>query len=227
VYPLLTKATAVSDAMRHSFPPQMRDKMSVLRNPVESPQQCADTMGGAVKTVLTVGRLEPQKDQATLIDAFVRIAGQFPEWHLKIVGEGTLRQSLQEQIDAAGLQDRIHLAGAVKQVGKEYAAAQLFVLPSRYESFGLVTAEAMAHGLPVIGFADCPGTNELIQHGANGLLVAGEARVDRLADAMAELMSSPRDRARLGKAGGEKKSTDLGSIVGAWEAMLSSAKASD
>lgn len=97
------------------------------------------------------------------------------------------------------------------------------MLPSRYESFGLVTAEAMAHGLPVIGFADCPGTNELIESGVNGVLVSGPGRIDGLAKAMAQLMASPEDRRRLGNAGRTAKTADLGSVVAAWEAMLSSA----
>ncbi|HMJ06725.1 MAG TPA: glycosyltransferase family 4 protein [Chthoniobacterales bacterium] len=223
VYPVVTRITAVSDVMQQSFPSRMRRKMAVLRNPVESPERYADIEGGATKTVLSVGRLEPQKDHATLISAFQRIANRCPEWRLKIIGEGSLRRSMQAQIDAFGLHGRIHLPGAVKQVGNEYAAAQLFVLPSRYESFGLATAEAMAHGLPVVGFADCPGTNELIEDGVNGLLVPGANRVEQLADTMAELMSSPASRRRLGEAGRITRSADLESIVAAWEEMLSSA----
>ena len=74
---------------------------------------------------------------------------------------------------------------------------------SRFESFGMVTAEALAAGLPVVGFADCPGTNELIRHDKNGWLVGGpdRDRVEALADGLAALMTDNATRVRLGSAG--------------------------
>ena len=74
-------------------------------------------------------------------------------------------------------------------------------MPSAYESFGLTTAEALSHGLPVVGFADCPGTNELVRDGVNGRLVAGPDRAGALAAGLARMMASPDERQRLGAAG--------------------------
>jgi len=76
------------------------------------------------------------------------------------------------------------LPGTTTDILSEYQKAHIFALPSLYESFGLATAEAMAHCLPVIGFADCPGTNELITNGKNGLLLEGDDRVGALAEAL-------------------------------------------
>jgi glycosyltransferase involved in cell wall biosynthesis len=171
--------------------------MHIVPNPVPRPGAVADVVGGPARTILSVGRLEPQKDQATLINAFAEVADRFPEWKLRIVGEGSLRPSLEAQVRSLGLGARVELTGAVREISSEYSSAQLFVLSSVYESFGLATAEAMAHGLPVIGFADCPGTNELIKEGKNGLLVDAGDRVKGLGRAMASLMQSVKERSRM------------------------------
>jgi glycosyltransferase involved in cell wall biosynthesis len=182
---------------------------------------CADPSGGPSKTLLSVGRLTHQKDQATLIDAFARIADRYPHWRLRIVGEGELRGALESQVERVGLAGRVELPGAVRDICNEYAQAQLFVLPSRYESFGLATAEALAAGLPAVGFADCPGTNALIAHESNGLLVSGSDRVAALAEALDRLMASAVDRTRLGSAGpASVQQFALPRIVSAWEALL-------
>lgn len=195
--PFLAGITAISEPMRDGFPRILRHKMRIVPNPVSRPGAVADVIGGPGRTILSVGRLEPQKDHATLVDAFARVADRFPEWKLRIVGEGSLRPSLAAQVRSLGLRGRVELPGAIRDVGSEYSSVQLFVLSSIYESFGLVTAEAMAHGLPVIGFADCPGTNELIKDGKNGLLVDAGDRVEGLARAMTSLMQSAEDRSRM------------------------------
>ena len=132
-----------------------------------------------------------------------------------------MRPALERQIDSLSLGDRIELPGVVSQIGEEYAAAQLFVLPSRYESYGLVMAEAMVHGLPVVGFADCDGPREMVHHGVNGLLVSGSGdRSANLADAVARLMDSPTERKRLGDAGRAAKFHTIDTIADDWERLL-------
>jgi glycosyltransferase involved in cell wall biosynthesis len=218
---LLRKLTAISERMRSGFPRFIAKKMVIIANPTLAHGGLADVAGGGHKTVLCVGRLGPEKDHATLISAFAQLAARFPDWRLRIVGEGALRHDLQRLVDSLALGDRIELAGVVRQIGDEYAAAQLFVLPSRYESFGLVTAEAMVHGLPVLAFADCDGAREIVHHGVNGLLVGGSGdRTANLAEAMARLMDSPDERQRLGDAGRGAKFDSIESIVNDWEALL-------
>ena len=203
--PLLARATTVlSPAIRDEFPSSLRQHMVVVPNPVTARGAGRADPGGQdrpTKTLLAVGRLEDQKDHRTLIRAFALIAGEFPDWRLRIVGEGELRQELESLVRQLELDDRIALPGASTKIGEEYEAAQLFVMPSSYESFGLTSAEALAHGLPLIGFADCPGTNELVQDGVNGRLVKGPDRVAALAAGLARMMASPDERQRLGAAG--------------------------
>lgn len=217
----LKKLTAISEHMRSGFPSRIARKMVLVGNPTARHDALADVEGGTSKIVLCVGRLGPEKDHATLISAFARIAERFPDWRLRIAGEGGLRSSLEKQVERLSLGSRVELPGAVSKIGNEYAAAQLFVLPSRYESYGLATTEAMMHGLPVIGFADCPGTNEIVRHGQTGLLVPGVGdRIAHLADAMARLMSSPDERKRLGDAGRAATFASLDTITTEWEQLL-------
>ena len=81
------------------------------------------------------------------------------------------------------------LPGATADVGSEYAAAQIFVLISLYESYRFALVEALAHGLPAVGFADCLGVNRLIRPGWNGVLVSGSNRVQNLAQVLDRLMA--------------------------------------
>jgi glycosyltransferase involved in cell wall biosynthesis len=217
--------TAISEEMRRGFPDQIRSRMRVVPNPVGvSADACADVRGGAVKVLLSVGRLEPQKDQRTLIAAFARLAPKFPDWRLRILGEGVLRAELEAQIEGLGIADKVALPGATADIASEYLGAQLFAMPSAYESFGLATAEAMAHGLPAVGFADCPGTNELIVDGESGLLVEGEDREAALADGLARLTASEELRVCMGAAAPARVAPFAPArVVDRWETLLEAA----
>jgi glycosyltransferase involved in cell wall biosynthesis len=215
--------TVMTEALRASYPPSIRNKMVILPNPVQAPSVAAEPGGEqkATKTLLSVGRFSEEKGHLVLVDSFARIAGEFPDWELRFVGDGVLLPELQRRVQTLGLSTRVHFPGSTAEVEREYAAAQVLVTPSRYESFGLVTAEAMSAGLPVIGFADCPGTNELIEHGKNGLLVRGDDRAGGLTSAMRRLMSSADLRVRLGAAGpASTKRFQPDVIVGRWKALL-------
>ena len=81
--PAFQSITAVSEAMRASFPEVLRRRMTVVPNPVRSERPAATMSRSKGKTLLTVGRLEPQKDQAVLVEAFARVMTAYPEWTLR------------------------------------------------------------------------------------------------------------------------------------------------
>jgi hypothetical protein len=206
--------------------------MIPVPNPVTvEPKGKADVVGVSVarKILLTVGRLDEQKDHATLIRAFRMIAAQVPDWDLKIVGEGALRPSLTDLIDDLGLANRVYLSGATNKIADEYLNAQLFVLPSQYESFGLTTAEALLHGLPAVGFEDCQGTNLLIRSGENGELVQSgddrQQRASHLALTLARLMgdSALRQKYAVNASEGIKRDHDIGHVLDVWERIIEDA----
>jgi glycosyltransferase involved in cell wall biosynthesis len=223
---LITRITCTSTQALLSYPSAIQRKMVVIRNSVAIPTGArADILGSgqARKVLLSVGRLEAQKDHSVLVNAFAQITEKVPDWDLRIVGDGALRAQLEAQILALGLANRVQLPGPTKDIWKEYSSAQLFVMPSRYESFGLATAEALSQGLPVIGFADCPGTNELVRPGENGVLVPPSGdRARSLAGAMLSLMKSEELRGRLAAGSKPLEEYRLERVLDRWEHVLRS-----
>ena len=225
--PFYTAMTVLSESVKADYPAALARKMVAISNPVTTaPLALADPVGGPLKTILAVGRLTEQKDFRTLVAAFAALAPDFPEWTLRIVGEGELRGALEQQVAALGMSERIAIPRATNAIDAEYRQAQLFAHPALYESFGLVTAEALAHGLPAIGFANCPGTNELIVDGVNGSLVPDGDRITTFGAALGRLMRSPDLRADLGRNGPAsvtRYSPDA--VADQWETLLNSVAA--
>jgi len=164
------------------------------------------------KTILGVGRLEHEKGFDRLVDAFATLASDHPQWNLRIVGEGSLREKLQQQIVAHGIQERVTMPGWVRPIWPEYRHADMFILPSRYEGFPSALLEAMAVGVAVIA-VDCEsGPREIIRHDQNGWLVPEDP--EALAAAMRKLMIDDTNRQRLGAS-----ARDVTDRFG-WDAMV-------
>lgn len=141
-----------------------------------------------------------QKGQDILIKALGRCAEQGLDVRCDFVGnppEGdqTTIASLQDLAAAEGVADRIRFLCNQTDIDVLLADADLFVLPSRYEGFGLALLEAMAAGVPVIA-ADVDGPGELIVHGSNGLKFKVGSAED-LAEKIIDLASRPKDAARI------------------------------
>ncbi len=227
VVPLLVDTITVpSEQARQAYPAWFRRHMTAMPNPVTLvDDKRADPVGPAEgrKVILSIGRLVEQKDHKSLVDAFAAVAPEFPDWDLRIIGEGDLRAPLEQQIKALRLQDRIALPGSTSAIAEEYRRAQIYVQPALYESFGLVVAEAQGYGLPVVGFADCLGVAERIQDGFNGIAVVGENRPQALAQGLRTLMMEPMLRAALGANGPRAvRPYSLDRVGGQWEALLHS-----
>jgi glycosyltransferase involved in cell wall biosynthesis len=88
--------------------------------------------------------------------------------------------------------------GHTPAIKREYLKASLLAHPAEHEGWGLAVTEALAAGVPAIGFEECPGVNQLIRHGVNGILVSGGA--EALAEALARLMRDERSRLELARA---------------------------
>lgn len=195
--------TVQVERYRSLYPDYLRTKIVTVPNPVSPARILASPAGegenGRLR-LLSVGRLSYQKNYGVLIDAFAALAPQFPDWDLRIVGEGANRTSLETQIGSEpALMQRVSLPGARSDIESEYAAAHLFCLPARWEGFPNALAEAMAHGLPSVGFAGCAGVGDLIVPGESGALAAGNNDSDSLAAALAPLMADASLRARMGQ----------------------------
>jgi len=121
----------------------------------------------------------------------------FPDWDLVILGEGTERERLQAQIDAAGLTDRISMPGRVGNMRQWYQACDIYVLSSRVEGLSNSLLEAMACGMPSVAF-DCEtGPREIIRPDIDGLLVTPVEDPHALAAALSGLMHDKQARKTL------------------------------
>ena len=124
-----------------------------------------------IKRVISIGRYAYDKGNDLLLQVWSLLEKDFPEWILDIYGNGD-REPYLKQMDELGLdQQRCHLCGPTSDVKKEYLSSSIFVLPSRFEGFGLVLIESMACGVPVVAF-DCEnGPRSIITNGVNGFLI--------------------------------------------------------
>lgn len=150
----------------------VQDKSVVILNPVDTTGYPIHDFTHEKKEIVTVGRLEPQKNQKLLIDAFSLIADELADYSLVVYGEGSLREELEAYIKEKRLQDRVFLPGAKSNIQDYIKDAALFVLSSDYEGIPNALIEAMAIGLPCVS-TDCSpgGARELIQNGTNGVIV--------------------------------------------------------
>jgi len=150
------------------------------------------------KVVLSLGRLNiHQKRVDRLIEAFASVAPRFPDWELQIWGDGTDRLELENLAQKLQIESCVKFMGRTENVANAFMNADLFVMTSDYEGFGLALAEAMAFGLPVIA-CDCPvGPSEIIRHEIDGLLVPlGDDLA--LINSMERLMNDESERKRFG-----------------------------
>jgi glycosyltransferase involved in cell wall biosynthesis len=167
--------------------------------------------------VVFVGRLSPQKNVATLLEAVRPL-----DVRISLIGDGELREALERQ--ATGMNGRVVWRGNLPntELPGELCGAKVFVLPSLYEGHPKALIEAMSCGLPVIG-TDVPGIREVIRHGETGWLCRPD--VASLREAIRTLMLDGELRARLGRCARDyaTENFSLDKIVGMELAVLEEA----
>ncbi len=152
-----------------------------------------------VRIIGTVGRLNPVKDQATLLRAFARVHAQSADTALALVGDGALRATLQAQSAALGIGDAVRFLGDRSDVRQLLQGFDMFVLSSLSEGYSMALLEACASGLPIVA-TDVGGNREIVVDGRNGF-VAAPADEQALAEAMAALLREPARAVQMGQAG--------------------------
>lgn len=153
------------------FSTDIQERSTIILNPVEIPSEYME-IERKEKKIVTIGRLEAQKNHAILIKAFAEIHKLFPEYKLEIYGEGSLRRKLEGIIRDQNLEEVVFLMGYTTEVFDAISTAKLFVLSSDYEGMSNALIEAMALGIPVVS-TDHPigGARMVIENGINGVLV--------------------------------------------------------
>ncbi len=140
------------------------------------------------KTFLSLGRLEEAKGYDLLMESFKVFADKNKEWNLNIVGDGSKKEFLTQKIQEYSLQDRVTLYPFTKNVKEKMKEASVFLLPSRWEGFGLVILEAFEMGLPVIAYELGP-VQEIIDNNKNGYLIE-KFDVSKYANAMLDIANN-------------------------------------
>ena len=225
---VVTVQTRASVAAFQAMVPGMKQVM-VVPNPLP---QALNAVQREVRveenrhcTLMAMGRLVPSKRFDVLIRVFASLAAEYPEWKLKIWGDGPQRAQLVQQIAMSGAADRIELAGKTAQPWQEMARSHAFVMTSEVEGFPNVLLEAMAMGLPAVT-VDCPsGPREISSDGKDALLVpVGDEGA--LTAALAELMGDGVFRGVLGRraAAAVRQRYELEQVLLNWDQVFQAAR---
>ncbi len=174
----------------------LEDRYTVIPTGTDlEPYQCAEwealrkEQGWQDETVLiSVGRLAPEKNWDTLLQAFAKVYPEHPSLRLVLIGDGPARQTLETLAAELSIAERVTFTGALpfEEVPCYLRAANAFAFASVTETQGLVTIEAMAAGLPIVA-VDGSGTRDIVEHGKQGFLVEND--VNALAKGIKKLLS--------------------------------------
>ena len=152
------------------------------------------------RRVISVGRYAYQKGYDLLLKAWRIVEDRHPDWSLDIYGslDGGMGEyeQLQRQTEILGL-NTVSLHSATTDIYSSYLESDIYVSASRFESFGLVLVEAMACGLPVVGFGSPYGPASIIKDGLTGVLVPPHD-TQQLAEAICQMIERPEERVRMG-----------------------------
>lgn len=173
----------------------------VIPNPVSF--ECKYPSDLQTHCVVSVGRLVSTKNFQGLIRAFKLVLEKYPDWVLKIYGDGPEKMSLQSMIDQEGLTSSVMLCGNTGDVKDVLKKSSIFAISSLTEGFGLVLVEAMECGVPVISY-DCPcGPREIIADCDDGFLVPlNDERL--MAERICNLVADEKIRRKMGAAARKK-----------------------
>jgi glycosyltransferase involved in cell wall biosynthesis len=191
-------ADAEAESLRRSG---FQQPIAVIPNGVAVPErERVKSTSAAPRRALFLSRLHPKKGLPMLIEAWARVEPK--DWELVLVGpsEDGHRAELEKQVRQRGLGEAVTFRGPVADDAKwsEYRKADLFVLPTHSENFGIVVAEAMAAGLPVITTTGAPW-EELETHGCGWWV---EPEVDSIKQALKEAVHcTDEERRAMGKRG--------------------------
>lgn len=224
---ILTSNAAVQVLLHHdvfymrAISPEMN--ISVIPNAVIQPTYHINYGKKKVYHIVEVARLHRvDKRQHVLLEAFSKIAKEYPQWHLDFWGKESsigYEDYLRKKIREKGLQKQVFLHGVTQDINHIYLSSDIFCFPSLREGFGLAMAEAMSYGLPVIAMKDCVAAQEIFNQKECGILV--EDDIDALATAIKKLMDDPGLREKYGTIGRQVvKKYKPDTIWKQWENLL-------
>lgn len=205
-----------TDDMLHYFPSSIQRKSQVILNPI-NPQIVNFKTDHREPKIVSVGRLDKQKNYNIAINAFEAFSAEFPDYIYEIYGDGPLEIELKKMISDRGLEGKVVLKGHVSNVYENINSAAMFIMSSDYEGLSNALMEAMALGLPCVS-TDHPigGARMLIANNVNGILVPVND-ADSLAEAMKKIAKDKAFSEQLGKrAASIIETCNIDNIVASW-----------
>lgn len=192
-YPRLDDVVVLTEADRRTFQQRLGITPHVIPN--QLPFLPAQPAPLTAKRLIAVGRYTPQKGLDRLIPALAPVLREFPDWTLDLYGQGEQEAELRHLILREGV-NNVRLCPPTRAIERAYFGASVFLMPSRFEPFGMVIIEAQACGLPVVAF-DVPHGPRAILSGGGGVLIPdGDARA--FAQAVRTLILDRESRQRMG-----------------------------
>jgi glycosyltransferase involved in cell wall biosynthesis len=208
IYPRLDSLIAVSNGVKESIIKSLScspEKIKVIYNPVDIQRirglsEIPSRIQLGKPYIISVGRMVFPKGFDILIRAYAEVLKNSIEHDLLIIGDGPERGRITELIRQLGLDKKVIVTGFMENPFNVIKNADMFVMSSRFEGFGLVLCEAMALGVPVIA-TDCrSGPREILNNGEYGILVPTEDE-SKLADSIVSLLRNPEKRHMLSQKG--------------------------
>lgn len=197
--------------------------IEVIANPVEQiKDKDVANLSIEKKKIIYIARIERNvKQPHVLIEAFNKIAKDFPDWKVEIYGLRKYPEydkEINDYIANNGLSLQVFMMGYTKDLPLTYGSADIHAFPSNCEGFSLAIADGMAYGLPHIGFKHAHSVNEVIIDGHNGFLASD---IDDFADKLKTLMSDKELRIKMGQnARNDMKNYAPNVIIDKWEKLL-------
>lgn len=218
VYPFADGYVFQTRAISNYFGKTIQRKAGIIHNALTHATPECVANASRMKVVATVARLDNvQKNQIMLINGFAKLSREFPEYSLKIYGDGPDREKYEQLIAQLGMNQKIELCGFTPDPINKLREADVFVLTSNFEGMPNALIEAMALGLPCIS-TDCGGGGaaELISSMENGILIPVHDE-QKYIEALRLLLTNEALKKQLGQKAYEiNKRLDLETITSKW-----------
>nr|WP_221473663.1 glycosyltransferase [Planomonospora venezuelensis] len=177
------------------------------------------------RIVAAGGRWVPVKAYDRLIRAFAAIADKRPDWRLRLYGGGPEEKRLRALVAGLNLHNHVYFMGTTPDLTGEFAKASIVAVTSRAEVLGMTVIEAMASGVPVVGFDSSRGPGEFVADGRSGVLVPeGEDEIEAYAAALLALIDDERRRRKLAAGAlAAAAAYEAPAVAERWEKLIASA----
>ena len=180
------------------LPEHLINKITVIPNYITNSILNTKLDNKKEKKIVTITRLEKQKNVKLLINAFSKLDRRFDNYKLYIYGNGSLKKKLEELINNLNLNKKVFLKGTSNNINDEIKNASLFVLPSNYEGIPNSLLEAMSLALPVIATNSSTTIPKIINNNSNGIIINKNSEQE-LIDKIEYLLDNKELRESLGK----------------------------